>query len=387
MHEQLSPENEGCAPPSRRRRLPDSLILLPAGAALAWFACMFVFSHRRPNGRLPAPMIVAQTAELPRMLLVTATPRCPQRHGQFFLTKMLQSKLALARAFHWPVWVLGGGELSASTPVMGAQGDKASSDVHPSSQWPGILQQMIASHLAGGGATDETRWMVWMDSELLLVRPDAFQWHDADADVILLSTGARETGGADASLPSLDLSLAFVRVCSVAAEILSAWSSAISMSGARTSPSVARELLTLLRERADWHRRVRIEDAASSARLVASASQIGALGAGGVRFGSAKSASSGALPAHEQLPWLVSFRECELCAPLIAAEEVARAVLKPIEVWLWRPRLASAAVHSCDSSHRWMMWRRYVPLALSTQVQPQSTCARSPSTDARRADG
>ena len=224
----------------RRRRLPDSLILIPAGAALAWFAYMFIFPYRRPSA-VPAHARSAFAGlppwkQTPRKLLVTATPRCSQRHGQYFLTKMLQSKLALARSLRWPVWVLGGGELSASTPLMGAQADDASPDIHPSSQWPGILQQMVASQMAREEAADDARWLVWMDAELLLVRPDSFAWVDADVDVVLLSSDV--VGTADEAFPQLELSLAFVRVCPTSVAILGAWSAAITASAARTSHAV-----------------------------------------------------------------------------------------------------------------------------------------------------
>ena len=187
-------------------------------------------------------MASSATASIPprKTLLLTATPRCTATNGHFFLTKALQSKLSFARARGWTLWSVGDGELraAASTPPLHS--------VEPAVQWPGLVQQVISARLLGRGE-HTFDWLVWIDAELLLLRPEAFRWGNLadEIDLVLVSARrrvrrARAASASDgANLPELDLSLAFARASESALALLAAWADALATSGASSSADAA----------------------------------------------------------------------------------------------------------------------------------------------------
>ena len=339
----------------RRRIIPEHLILLlPIVAAVSWFAAQILyFVTHRFDSHIHHSSAVGSTTSTPRMLLVTAAPRCPLTHGQFFLTKAVQSKVAFARRHGWPLITLGGGELSAaaSSAFLQPHSDDPSSVIDAAAQWPGMLHQILSTKLRERGASSSSssdssggeEWIVWMDAETLLLRGEAFEWraneYDA-ADLVLIradwSTAAvvRHAEGitadddptttstataAAAALPPIDLSLAFVRVSDSSLQLLSAWAEAIATSsgGFNSTDVLATSSLSELLASAEGRpfvNRVKVVSDLESARW------LGGLTAVPVRtlLPSSRSSSAGSSSSKaldERLPWLASFRGCHLCAP------------------------------------------------------------------------
>ena len=73
----------------------------------------------------------ASVALSSKVLLLTVMPRCTIKHGQFFLTKALQSKAHFARLLGWELW-------PASLP---------SGDESAAWRWPELVLQVLAMRL------------------------------------------------------------------------------------------------------------------------------------------------------------------------------------------------------------------------------------------------
>ena len=283
----------------------------------------------------------------PRALLLTATPRCTVRHGQFFLTKALQTKAAYARARGWELWPLGGGEMNTALaaislqPSSTATADEAPqrSDGDPDAQWPVLVLQVLELRLREANATaaaeaNPVRWIVWTAPEVLVSRPSvALHWAEWDAqhaDLVVVapmpplaavgpspppppSPSARTDSGHEEVLPSL--SLALVRVSASALVLLTAWVDAMAADGASNPAGASRALLGLLRKHPSAAARVVIlpQGATLAGRLLGTPAEAASWLRTERRRGDSYPLSI--KPALDiRLPWLTDFRACGLCA-------------------------------------------------------------------------
>ena len=238
---------------------------------------------------LPTAPFEAASSNTPSVLLLTVVPRCIIAQGQFFLTKAMQTKLELARRYGWTFMPLGGGELNAASAMLllPTSGDEMSSLVDPEAQWPSLLHHVLASQTA--------TWVVWMDAELLVRRPDAGSllqfaaWEEAGLLMVIVEHG---------SSTDYSMSFASVRACEASRELLRAWTDRVADSTAVSATDAARELRAVLEANPGWRARVRIVD---------DRRWIGTM--------------------DEGEAWLASFRSCQLCArarPAIADAGASR---------------------------------------------------------------
>ena len=58
-------------------------------------------------------------------------PPCQGRHGQYYLTKALQTKVAMARALAWELRVLSGSDLSAAASAAASSAVRESAPLLP----------------------------------------------------------------------------------------------------------------------------------------------------------------------------------------------------------------------------------------------------------------
>ena len=119
-----------------------------------------------------------------RVLLLVVLPRCAADHGQFFLTKALQTKNQFARAMGWETWPV-------STP---------SDDAN----WPALLLQLLAIRPAPAeSATGKPTWYVWTDPEALAMQPMVLPWSEWSASGTHLVFTVAE-GGEDRRRAAVD---------------------------------------------------------------------------------------------------------------------------------------------------------------------------------------
>ena len=291
-------------------------------ATAAWYLCRLRATPSTSRMR-PAPI---SQASAPRVVLVTALPHCRAKHGQYFMTKALQSKTAFARALQWELWPAGWAELSAaaSTSTFSAE----TSDT--SSRWAGLLLQMLSSKVETAQASENTSvWYAWMDAELLAIRPMPLPfdlWDVQDIHVVLAATdeatgtakmaedvGAAIAvgstgGGANSSssqLPAVSLEFALVRASRWSVAFLEEWVGTM----AESQASAAAALSTLLAS-GQWRAHVRIEP--SARELV-----------GGLREGTSRAqiGNEGGGAASGASPMLLSFSGCDLCSPEATTSE------------------------------------------------------------------
>ena len=191
------------------RRRPRCLPRLAvATLALLAVACVILAYHQYAA-------LSQQLSQSQMVGLLTVLPRCIQPQGQFYLTKLLQTKVAYARAKGWTMWALGPGELEAAAASLMIRSD---TDAPPfGALWPALILNALAS--------TKLEWIVWMDAEVLVSSPHAAMpwtaWSDAD---IILPMWPVATDA--------DLAFAFVRNSDPARALLSAWADAIATASA-----------------------------------------------------------------------------------------------------------------------------------------------------------
>lgn len=286
------------------------LLLLPALTACWWLCQLYYWSQtntqtRRSHITSFSSSVAVANSNLPTtsVLLITALQQCTQQHGQYFLTKAVQSKMAFARSRGWEFITVDGGQIDAAAEAgLLASGETA---------WPGLIHQMISSSLQQ--SRPQSDWIVWMGAELLVASPEAFGNFPElpqGIDLVLLPDHSQPSGGdgsataaasADAP-PVLELSLALVRTSKRALELLAAWADAIGEAGATTAASATQQLSSVL-HREGWHERVQFEELATARRWLQPMSG-GEWSPGGLISTEAQS---------NKQPWLISFRSCQLC--------------------------------------------------------------------------
>jgi hypothetical protein len=186
-----------------------------------------------------------------KVLLLTVMPRCTIKHGQFFLTKALQSKAHFARLLGWELW-------PASLP---------SGDESAAWRWPELVLQVLVMRLPRVATDGKTEWYVWTDPEVILTHAAVLPWAEwAASDVHLVFAAADHDGSSDEANAALEV--AFVRGSAVSKLFLEAWVDALDHSReerAMDSPGAALEataslaaLTSLLRD-TRWRRYVRAE--------------------------------------------------------------------------------------------------------------------------------
>ena len=260
----------------RPRRVPR--LAIAAGVLVAISsAALIIYGHR--SHLLVASLFRSPEKHAPSVALITELPQCERAHGQFYLTKALQTKLAYARAKAWEIWPLGGGESEAAAAAMLLQYEQGRTALSRAT-WPALVLNALAS--------TKVDWLVWMDPETLVSQPNAVlpfaAWVDAGADVVLPPHSVEK---------GMEFAAAFVRNSEAARAFLAAWVEAIDTlprAGDQDNALVSRALQHVLARDGAGHARV-LHVSAQPANF-----------AGGLL--STANASS---------RWLSSFRGCGLC--------------------------------------------------------------------------
>ena len=263
-------------------------------------------------------------SQSPHVLLLTVTPRCTAKHGQFFLTKALQSKAYFARALNWELW-------PTSLP---------SGDASASSRWPELVLQMLSMRLAEAERRRPT-WYAWMGPSILATHTVDMPWAEWDAfdtHVVLVAGGGEEVASPKEMAPTaadVSVDVAFVRASEWSRGFLEAWVAAmdeardveasLQSNGGSSSEEAdpALTALAVLLSDARWREHVRIEP--RSRRLLSAlhaglARRVPLAPAAAVSNAEADANAAGddARAAEEDFPMLLDFAHCGLCAPLSA---------------------------------------------------------------------
>ena len=278
----------------RRAGMRASALLLRAVVSLSllWLPLMFWYRPAEPDAAPPVPLAPG-TATREDVVVVSQAPGQCSHRGTYFATKAAQTKLQLAQRRGWRLWIAG----DESEGLASAAALAAGNDTAAASQ----LGLLLALH----EARPPPRWLLWLDSELLVTNPSAelplAEYEARGTQLVLWG----EEGGAGSDRLVVDTAVLALRVGTWSAALLAAALDLATESTARSRHHTGRSVSALLAEllRAPrWRQYTQLERdrplfthwrAPPDARTPLSA--------------------VGAAPAAS-LPLATSFRGCGLCA-------------------------------------------------------------------------
>ena len=265
--------------------------------ALLWLPLMFWYRPAEPGAAPPVPL-APDTATWDVTVVSQAPGQCRNR-GTYFATKAAQTKLQLAQRHGWRLWIAG----DESEGIASSAAVAAGNDTAAASQ----LGLLLALH----DARPPPRWLLWLDSELLVTNPRAelplAEYEAGGTQLVLWG----EEGGSGSDRLVVDAAVLALRVGTWSAALLAAALDLATESAARSRHHTGRSVSALLAEllRAPrWRQHTRLERERplfahwrSVAPLLAPPDARTSLSA------------SGAAPVAS-LPLATSFRGCGLCA-------------------------------------------------------------------------
>ena len=265
--------------------------------ALLWLLLMFWYRPAEPGAAPPVPL-APDTATWDVIVVSQAPGQCRSR-GTYFATKAAQTKLQLAQRHGWRLWIAG----DESEGIASSAAVAAGNDTAAASQ----LGLLLALH----DARPPPRWLLWLDSELLVTNPRAelplAEYEAGGTQLVLWG----DEGGSGSDRLVVDAAVLALRVGTWSAALLAAALDLATDSAARSRHHTGRSVSALLAEllRAPrWRQHTRLERERplfahwrSVAPLLAPPDARTSLSA------------SGAAPVAS-LPLATSFRGCGLCA-------------------------------------------------------------------------
>ena len=183
------------------------------------------------------------------MVVSQAPGQCRSR-GTYFATKAAQTKLQLAQRHGWRLWIAG----DESEGIASSAAVAAGNDTAAASQ----LGLLLALH----DARPPPRWLLWLDSELLVTNPRAelplAEYEAGGTQLVLWG----EEGGAGSDRLVVDAAVLALRVGTWSAALLAAALDLATDSAARSRHHTGRSVSALLAEllRAPrWRQHTRLE--------------------------------------------------------------------------------------------------------------------------------
>jgi len=278
-----------------RRACQRTVVVL---ALLYWLPCVFWYRSAESEAAPPLPL-ASGTTTWEDVVVVSQTPGQCSHRGTYFATKAAQTKLQLAQRRGWRLWITGDESEGLASAAALATGN----DTAAASQ----LGLLLALH----EARPPPRWLLWLDSELLVTNPSAelplAEYEARGTQLVLWG----EEGGAGSDKLVVDAAVLALRVGTWSAALLAAALNLATESTARSRHHTGRSASALLAEllRAPcWRQRTQLE---RERPLFAHwRSVVPLLAPSDAR---APPSASGAMPAASA-PLATSFRGCGLCA-------------------------------------------------------------------------